>query len=154
MTIADADIAELKARTTTLPAHADVAPALETLKGAGFRLATLTNSAPSPDGGALSRAGLDHFFEQRSSVDPARRFKPAPETYRLSAEALGIAPGDMCLVACHVWDTLGAQFFGASAALVLRAGNAPLPLEGLPQPTIVAADMRDFAHAASSRWAS
>ena len=154
VTISDADVAELKARTASLPAHPDVAPALETLKGAGFRLATLTNSPPSPDGGPLRGAGLDRFFEQRSSVDTARRFKPAPETYRVAADALGIVPADMCLVACHVWDTLGAQLCGASSALVLRAGNAPLPVEGLPQPTIVAADMHAFAAAAIARWAS
>ncbi len=154
VTIAEADLAELKERTATLPAHADVAPALDALRTAGFRLATLTNSPPSADGGPLRRAGLDPFFEQRASVDTARRFKPAPETYRVAADALGIAPADMCLVACHVWDTLGAQRAGAASALVLRAGNAPLPVEGLPQPTIVATDMRTFADAAIARWGS
>jgi 2-haloacid dehalogenase len=154
VTIAEADVAELADRTSALPAHADVAPALDALTAAGFRLATLTNSAPSADGGPLRKAGLERFFEQRSSVDTARRFKPAPETYRVSTDALGIAPDAMCLVACHVWDTLGAQLFGAASALVLRGGNAPLPLESLPPPTIVAADMRAFAEAAIARWPS
>ena len=154
VTISDADVVELAARTGAMPAHSDVVPALERLRVAGFRLATLTNSPPSFDGGPLRKAGLDRFFEHRCSVDTARRFKPAPETYIVATEALGIAPETMCLVACHVWDTLGAQLFGASSALVLRAGNAPLPLEGVPQPTIVAADLGALADAVIARWGS
>ena len=31
------------------------------------------------------------------------------------------------MVAAHVWDTIGAQSVGFSAALITRPGNAPLP---------------------------
>ena len=46
---------------------------------------------------------------------------------------LGVDPGDMCMVACHVWDTLGALAAGLQAGLILREGNAPLDVG--PQPT-------------------
>ena len=49
------------------------------------------------------------------------------------------------MVAAHVWDTIGAQSVGFSAALITRPGNAPLPIDGLPQPTLVAADLRQLA---------
>lgn len=146
------DVEELKAHTGSMPAHADVAPALDRLKAAGFRLATLTNSAPAPDGGPLRKAGLEPYFEQRFSVDDVRRFKPAPEIYRLAAEHLGIAPSAMCLVACHAWDCLGAQLLGATGALVLRRGNAALPVDGLPPPTLVAEDMGALADTMIARW--
>ena len=49
------------------------------------------------------------------------------------------------MVAAHVWDTIGAQSAGFSAALITRPGNALLPLDGLPQPTLVADDLRGLA---------
>ncbi len=49
------------------------------------------------------------------------------------------------MIAAHVWDTIGAQRAGYSGALITRPGNAPLPLDGLPQPTLVAADLRQLA---------
>jgi 2-haloacid dehalogenase len=44
-----------------------------------------------------------------------------------------------------VWDTVGAQSAGYDAALITRPGNAPLPLDGLPQPSFLAADLRQLA---------
>jgi 2-haloacid dehalogenase len=49
------------------------------------------------------------------------------------------------MVAAHAWDTMGAQASGFSGALITRPGNAALPVPGLPQPTIVATDLRDLA---------
>jgi 2-haloacid dehalogenase len=49
------------------------------------------------------------------------------------------------MVAAHVWDTVGAQSAGYCGALITRPGNAPLPLDGLPQPALVAADLRQLA---------
>jgi 2-haloacid dehalogenase len=49
------------------------------------------------------------------------------------------------MVAAHVWDTIGAQNVGFRGALVTRRGNAPLPVDGLPQPNIVVSDVRQLA---------
>jgi len=47
-------------------------------------------------------------FERRFSVDETvRRHKPAQEAYHSVASALALDPGNICLVACHVWDTIG-----------------------------------------------
>ena len=56
-----------------------------------------------------------------------------------------MAPTDCMMVAAHAWDTLGAQAVGFSSALITRPGNAPLPVDGLPQPTLVASDLRELA---------
>ena len=56
------------------------------------------------------------------------------------------------MVAAHVWDTIGAQSAVFSGALITRPGNAPLPLDGPPQPTLVAADLRQLAQQLNS-WA-
>nr|WP_269432123.1 HAD-IA family hydrolase [Mycobacterium nebraskense] len=90
-------------------------------------------------------SGLAEFFEHQLSVDARRAFKPAPAVYRYLCETLGVAPADCMMVAAHVWDTLGAQNVGFSAALIARPGNPPLPVDGLPQPNLVVSDVRQLA---------
>lgn len=139
------EIAALKEGMVTMPAHADAAPALTLLAEAGFRLATLTNSAPTASPTPLERAGLAGFFEASLSIETVRRFKPAPETYHHAAKTLGARPADLCLLACHVWDTLGAQAAGWQGALVTRPGNALLPAPGAPTPDYITADLLTLA---------
>lgn len=148
----DSDVEELKSRMRDLPAHPEVPVALQHLREAGFRLVTLTNSAPDPQGSPLERAGLNRYFEHMFSVHDFRRFKPAPETYRGVAVSLAVEPSAMCMIAAHTWDTLGAQATGCSAALVTRPGNAALPVQGLPQADIVAADLALVADEIIKRW--
>ena len=152
VSIKPSDLDELKFSMLSMPPHKEAAEGLRLLKEAGFRLMTLTNSPPGKDGSPLERAGLAHFFERQFSVDSVRRFKPAPEVYHLVAEFLEVAASVICLVAAHTWDTLGAQSVGFSAGLVTRMGNAPLPINGLPQPQVVAPDLVRLARQMIALW--
>ena len=143
--IHSSDIDELKTRMLNMPAHPDVPEGLCLLNNAGFRLVTLTNSPPHPKGSPLERAGIAHFFEREFSVDAVRQFKPAPKVYQMVASMLDAPPGSICMVAAHVWDTIGAQSAGYSAALLTRSGNAPLMVEGLPQPDCIAGNLPELA---------
>jgi 2-haloacid dehalogenase len=144
--ITDDDVRTVKNGMLKMPAHREATDALTALRDNGFRLVTLTNSPPNPDGPSpLEHAGLAHFFERTFSVEARRAFKPAPTVYRYVCEELAVAPEDCMMVAAHVWDTVGAQSAGFSGALITRPGNAPLPLPTLPQPAIVARDLREFA---------
>lgn len=144
--ITDGDMVRLKAAMLTMPAHPEASDALATLRDNGFRLVTLTNSPPNPDGPSpLENAGLAGFFERQFSVDACRAFKPAPAVYRYVCETLDVQPADCMMVAAHVWDTLGAHNVGFGTALIARPGNPPLPVEGLPQPTLVVNDLRELA---------
>jgi 2-haloacid dehalogenase len=144
--ITDDDVQILKRGMLTMPAHSDVEDGLRALRDNGFRLVTLTNSPPNPDGPTpLEHAGLAHFFEQQFSVDACRAFKPAPTVYRYVCEQLRVAPAECMMVAAHVWDTIGAQAAGFSGALIARPGNAPLPIRDLPQPIVIANDLHEFA---------
>jgi 2-haloacid dehalogenase len=146
LSVTDDDVHALKDSMLTMPAHPDVEDGLATLRDNGFRLVTLTNSPPIPDRPSpLEHAGLAHYFEQTFSVEACRAFKPAPAVYRYVSEQLAVAPADCMMVAAHVWDTVGAQSAGYSGALITRPGNALLPVPDLPQPAIVADDLRDFA---------
>lgn len=144
--VTDDDLRRLKSGLLTMPAHPDAAGGLVALRDNGFRLVTLTNSPPNPNGPtALQNSGLAHFFEQQLSVDARRAFKPAPAVYRYVCDTLGVAPADCMMVAAHVWDTLGAQNVGFSSALITRPGNPPLPVDGLAQPDLVVSDLRELA---------
>lgn len=130
----------------TMPAHPDVDEGLTRLRDNGFRLVSLTNSPPNPDGPTgLQNAGLGTFFEHQLSVDSCRAFKPSPVVYRYACQTLGVAPGDCMMVAAHVWDNLGAQSVGFRSALITRPGNSPLPVNGLPQHDLVVDDLRQLA---------
>jgi 2-haloacid dehalogenase len=144
--VKQSDIDELKRGMMTMPAHSDVEEGLSKLKEKGFRLVTLTNSPPNPHGkSSLEHAGLGSYFERQFSIETVRAYKPAQQVYHFVAQELGLSPTKCCMVAAHVWDTVGAQSAGYSAALITRPGNAPLPLPGLPQPTFVASDLSSFA---------
>jgi len=140
------DMDELKTRMLNMPAHPDVSEGLSLLKDAGFRLVTLTNSPPDAQGSPLERAGIARFFERQFSVDAVRQFKPAPKVYQMVASMLDASVSSLCMVASHVWDAIGAQSAGYSAALLARPGNAPLIVDGLPQPDWIAPDLVQLAN--------
>ncbi len=79
----------LVSRIRTLPPHPDVKAGLESLMDAGFRLVTLTNSAPDAAEAQLKHAGLRPLFEKVYTVEPVKVFKPHPATYRSVADDLG-----------------------------------------------------------------
>ena len=150
--VGESDVAELRKLIQSMPPHPGVAEALTRLKEAGFRLVTLTNSPPSPGSGPLDRAGLAQHFERMFSVEAVRQFKPAPTVYRMVADALEVELADLCLVAAHAWDTLGAQAAGCAGAFVALPGNAVLQVPGLPEPDIVGPDIPSVADEIIRRW--
>jgi len=144
ITISGADSAELTDRFATMSPHPDVPGALRRLRDHGFRLFTLTDNTLEISGRQLENAGVIDLFERRFSVDETvKRHKPAQEAYHSVASALDLEPGNICLVASHVWDTIGALSAGWQAGLILREGNAPLDVG--PQPTYIGTDLNAIA---------
>jgi 2-haloacid dehalogenase len=92
---------ELKARMLRMPAHRDVSGGLEQFRKAGFRLVTLTDSPPAPEGSPLQHAGIDGWFERAFGVDSVRRFKPTPQVYLTVAEELGVPASAIRMVVAY-----------------------------------------------------
>ena len=134
--IDDAAWARVAEAMATLPAHPDVAPALDRLRGGGWRLVALTNSAPASVTAQLERAGLAPRFEHILSVDTVERFKPAPEPYRHAASVLGVEPDQLWMVASHDWDLAGARAVGLATAFVDRPGQSWAPALAPPDLTV------------------
>ncbi|MDH3247422.1 MAG: haloacid dehalogenase type II [Acidimicrobiia bacterium] len=105
-----------------LEPHPDVGPALESLRAAGFRTATLTNGSTEAASAQLDHAGLTPFLDESMTVDEVRRFKPAREVYEAAADRFGVEISGMLMVAAHDWDIAGAAVAGCRTAFVLRPG--------------------------------
>ena len=135
----DADRQQILGGMRTLPPHPEVPASLARLQGAGFRLATLTNSTLEVARAQLAHAGLINYFERVLSIESVRRFKPAAEVYRYAAAELGVQPKGMRLIAAHDWDVAGAIRAGCAAAFVARPGMVLGSLS--PRPDIIGEDL-------------
>ena len=111
----------------SLPPHPDVMPALERLRTAGFRLATLTNSSTAAVADQMRNAGLAGFFESSLSVEEVGLYKPHAHVYRWAARRVGVDVSGCLLVAAHGWDVAGASWAGMRTAFVARPGQQAFP---------------------------
>ncbi len=122
--ISEEDQGDVLGDMRQLPPHPEVAESLSRLRGAGFRLAALTNSTQEVADAQIDNSGLRDHFEQVLSADTVQRLKPAPEPYRMAAEALDVGMSEIRLVAAHGWDIAGALRVRCAAAFVERPGKA------------------------------
>jgi 2-haloacid dehalogenase len=102
----------------------DVAPGLEQLAAAGYKLAILSNGAPPMLRAAAKSAGIDRFLSQIISVDEIKIYKPSPRVYALAPKKLGTAPRTTGFVSSNSWDVAGAASFGLTTFWINR-GNQP-----------------------------
>jgi 2-haloacid dehalogenase len=147
--ISDNDKKELTEKFSTMSPHAEVPSALRKLRSAGFRLFTLTDNLLEIQTRQLEHGGIVDLFERRFSADGVKHHKPSPEAYAFVEKELGVESSQLCLIACHTWDTLGAVAAGWQAALIKRVGNDVLGVG--PQPQIVGNDLNDVANQIISR---
>ncbi|MFI8743019.1 haloacid dehalogenase type II [Stutzerimonas zhaodongensis] len=141
--VSEAQCEELVEGMKRLPAHPEVRPALEQLRGAGFHLAALSNGSLQALRQQLESAGLGDSFDAILSVEETQRYKPAPEPYRMAAKCIGIEQEQMMMVAAHAWDITGAAAVGCRTAFIARPGKVLNPAGS--QPDIQGNDLQDFA---------
>jgi 2-haloacid dehalogenase len=141
--ITDNDKKELTDKFSTMPPHPEVPGALRKLRNAGFRLFCLTDNLLEVQTRQLTHGGIVDLFERRFSADGVKHHKPSPQAYAYVERELGVEPSQLCMIACHTWDTLGAVAAGWQGALIKRVGNDVLGVG--PQPHIVGNDLNDVA---------
>ncbi len=146
--VSDEDAERIVGGMRRLPVHPEVPAALETLRVAGFRQVTITNSPLPVATAQLEFAGIADLVDDVLSADEVGQLKPGPKPYRLVARRSGVVPGDVMLVAAHAWDVSGALAAGTRAAFVARPGMVPSPLGG--QPELVVSDIADLARELTS----
>jgi 2-haloacid dehalogenase len=148
--IGDADKHELTEKFSTMPPHSEVPAALRRLRDAGFRLFTLTDNLLEVQTRQLEHGGIVDLFERRFSADGVKHHKPSREAYAYFEREMGIQSSQVCMIACHTWDTLGAVAAGWEAALIKRVGNDVLGVG--PQPHLVGTDLDDVADQVIARY--
>jgi 2-haloacid dehalogenase len=109
---------EVLAQMLRMPAHPDVKPALDRLKG--FTLVALTNSPLDVATAGLEFASIAGRFDAILSADQIHALKPQRQAYEYAASTLGVPIGEIRLVAAHGWDIAGALAAGCHAAFVRR----------------------------------
>jgi 2-haloacid dehalogenase len=128
--------AQLVQAWRTMPAYADVAPALSTLSARGIPLAVLTNGTPVSANAALENAGVRALLTDVLSVESVRAYKPDPRVYAVATKRFGCAPNEIVFVSSNAWDAWGAAHYGFRVAWCNRAGYAPEPLRPAPEITL------------------
>jgi 2-haloacid dehalogenase len=126
-----------------LQTHADVAPGIRALRGAGIRLVTLSNGSASVAEGLLGRAGVADQLEALLSVNDAPAWKPDRRAYAYALDATGVDAGEAMLVASHPWDIDGAARAGLRTAWIDRSGTDYPGYASAPE--VVASDLGDLA---------
>ncbi len=118
----------------------DVVAALQTLEDHGLRLVILSNGDPDMLERGVANSGTAHLFDRIISVAEAGSFKPHEVTYRTATEMLDVRPDEVCFVASHAFDCIGAKATGMRTAFVDRRGR-PFGNDTYPPDCVVA----DFA---------
>jgi 2-haloacid dehalogenase len=108
--------ARLLALYDRLAPYPEVRAVLERLRGAGRRLAILSNGSPAMLASAVRAAGLERAFEAVLSVEEVGVYKPDPAVYRLATARLGVAAGEIAFVSANGWDASGAKASGLGVA--------------------------------------
>ena len=141
--LSDEDQQNILGGIQELPPHPEVEENLGRLRDAGITLAALTNSVQQVADAQIDNSGLRPYFDQVLSADTVKRLKPAPEPYRMAADAFGVGTGGIRLVAAHAWDIAGATRAGCAAAFVARPGMVLNPLA--EHPDVIGSDLREVA---------
>jgi len=118
-----------------------------------YVISTLSNGNIALLVNMAKRAGLP--WDCVLSAEIMKHYKPDPEVYQGAAQLLGVAPGEVLMVAAHPSDLRGAARAGLRTALVHRPLEYGPNPNGLPAPDalpddrfdVVADDFVDLAHA-------
>jgi 2-haloacid dehalogenase len=133
----------LVSQIESLKPFPDVVAALAALRGAGYRLAILSNG----DRDMLKAAGphIGFAFDHVISVQEAGYFKPHWKSYAKAEEIIGIDRSSILFVANHAFDCVGAKSYGMRTAFIDRR-RRPFG-EGQQQPDLIVTDFSALAAA-------
>ncbi len=123
----DAAAAEFAFAWRRLDPWPDVVAGLVRLRGR-YPLVTLSNGNIALTMEIARRSGM--VFDAILGAEAVQAFKPMPEAYLRTADLLGIAPHDLCLVAAHHSDLSAARACGLQCAYIDRPmeyGGAKAP---------------------------
>jgi 2-haloacid dehalogenase len=132
--LTDDDRKRLMSQYACLSAFPENLGALKELKKLGLPLAILSNGTPEMLDIAVKSAGMNGLFDHLLSVEAVKKYKTAPEAYRLGPDAFKLPTREILFVSSNCWDAIGATWFGYTTFWINRSGQ---PLEELgAQPSV------------------
>lgn len=138
------EVAELVSAIERLEPFQDVVAALGAMRALGLRLVILSNGDPDMLERGVAHSGTQDLFDRVISVAAAGTFKPHVATYTTAAELVGVPLSEICFVANHAFDCIGAKAAGMRSAFVDRR-RRPFGNDTYPPDATVA----DFAELAA-----
>lgn len=142
-------LAEALERAQAMDPFPEAGRGLEILREAGLQVGVLTNTGTESAEHSLEHAGLR--LDAVIGTDSVGAFKPDPRVYRHALEELDAQPEEVCLVAAHGWDVLGAHRAGLHSAWISRKERWLVP--AVPEPDVVADDLEQAAQKIVARLA-
>ena len=95
------------------------------MRGAGIRLAYVSDFTPRILKAITENAGVADLFEHQLSTDAVKAFKPDPRAYQMAETAFKLPRENIVFAAFGGWDATGAKAFGYNTFWVNRF-NAPV----------------------------
>jgi 2-haloacid dehalogenase len=127
----------------SMPAFMEAPQALERLRGEGLHLGVLSQSSTAAADQVLRFAGLRDRMDLVIGADEVGAFKPHPRAYAMAIERTGATVDDVCFVAAHWWDVMGAARAGMRTGWVARRERALL--RTVPEPAVRGRDLNEVA---------
>jgi 2-haloacid dehalogenase len=124
--------------------YPEVAAALPRLKEK-YLLAVLSNGSSKMLRKGLERTGLAPYFRWVMSADTVKRYKPAPEIYRLAPGRMRLRKHEILFVSSNSFDVMGSKNFGFKVCWINRSGAAPDSLG--PRPELVVKSFAELVRA-------
>lgn len=128
----DDAVAEAMSLAARMPAYPEAAAAIARLAEAGLHVGVLTNTPGPRAEAALTEAGLRDGLELVVGSDETGAFKPHPQVYARGVERTGAPAAEVCMVATHGWDLLGAHRAGMRTAWVRAKEVSRYPTNPAP----------------------
>lgn len=119
-----------------LSVYPEVPDVLKRLKGAGMKLAILSNGSPRMLAAAANNAGIMDLFDAILSVEEVKVFKPHPSVYRLACTRLNVTADQVCFLSSNGWDAYSAKAFGFHVLWCNRFGQPPERIPETPDAQI------------------
>ena len=124
-------ITDAWSRAENFGLYDDVLPCLDVLRGAGVRMALLSNALGHSLEEVVAHFALDEYMDAAVSSAETGAVKPAPRMFSVLLGLLGVAPAAAVMVGDSAEDDVsGALACGCGAILLDRGGRAigaPLP---------------------------
>ncbi len=126
-----------------LPAFADVAAGLQSLREAGYKLYAFSNGSVSAISGLLKNANLMEYFHGIVSVEDVKMFKPSPLVYGHFNKKTNSAIPDSWLISSNPFDVIGAISYGMRSVWVQRSSESIFDPWGV-EPTAIIEKISDL----------